>query len=143
MPFLRIGLANVVVVYLLMQKEYVMALVVTTAKTLIGGLASLTLMSPATLLSLGGGIGSLFVMWLLFVSPFRFSTFGISIAGAVMHNVIQIFFVRWLIIPRDSIYYLLPILMLVGIGTGFITGLITFELNQRMQGMGEWAKQSI
>jgi heptaprenyl diphosphate synthase len=142
LPFLRIGLANVVVVYLLMRGDFLMAFTVNIAKTLIGGLISFTLMSPATLLSISGGIGSLLVMWLLMISPIRFSILGISIAGAVVHNIIQILCVRWLIIPRDSILYLMPILMIVGIFTGFVTGIIAYELNIKMQGNEECAEHS-
>lgn len=131
-PFLRIGLANVIIVYLLMRKEFVLAFTVNIMKTLIGGLISFTLMSPATLLSISGGIGSLIVMWLLLVSKIKFSILGISIAGAVVHNIIQIFCVRWIIIQRDSVFYLLPILILIGIITGFVTGIIAYELYQNL-----------
>jgi len=142
LPFLRIGLANVVVVYLLFEKEFLMALTVTVVKTLIGGLISFTLMSPATVLSLCGGVAALLVMKLLQVSTIRFSIVGISVAGAVVHNVIQILCVRWLIIPRDSIFKLLPVLMLIGIGTGIITGFIAYELQQNLKGKEAWLEKS-
>jgi len=140
-PFLRIGLANVIIVYLLMRKEFVFAFTVNILKTLIGGLISFTLLSPATILSICGGIGSLIVMWLLLVSRLNFSVIGISIAGAVVHNIIQIYCVRWLIIPRDSVFYLLPVLMLIGIATGFITGIIAHELYLKLEGNEECTKQ--
>jgi heptaprenyl diphosphate synthase len=137
LPFLRIGLANVVIVYLLMRREFAFAFVVNIMKTLLGGLISFTLLSPATLLSVCGGIGSLLVMWLLLVSPIKFSILGISMAGAVMHNIIQVFCVRWLIIPRDSVLYLLPVLMVIGLVTGLITGIIARELYLKLEGTGE------
>jgi len=136
-PFLRIGLANVIIVYLLMRREFVFAFTVNIMKTVIGGLISFTLMSPATLLSISGGIASLLVMWLLLVSHIRFSILGISIAGAVVHNIVQVLIVRWLIIPRDSVLYLLPILMVLGIVMGFITGVIAYELYQKLEGNQE------
>jgi len=142
LPFLRIGLANVVIVYLLMKREFAMAFTVNIVKTLIGGLISFTLLSPATLLSLCGGIGSLLVMWLLLVSRIRFSILGISIAGAVVHNIIQVLCVRWLIIPRDSVLYLLPVLMLIGIATGLVTGIIAYELHQKLEETTECFKPS-
>jgi heptaprenyl diphosphate synthase len=136
-PFLRIGLANVIILYLLLKKEFVFAFTVNIMKTLIGGLISLTLLSPATLISICGGIGSMLVMWLLLVSHIRFSAIGISIAGAVVHNIIQVFVVRWVILQRDSIFYLLPVLMLIGIVTGFVTGIIAQELYQKLEGSKE------
>ncbi len=132
LPFLRIGLANVVILYLLMEREFVMALVVSVAKTVLGGLASLTLLSPATLLSLAGGTGALVMMWLMLVSGMRFSILGVSMVGAVMHNIMQVLLVRWLIIPKDSVYFLIPLLGLIGLVMGLVTGIITYELRQRL-----------
>ena len=134
LPFLRIGLANVIIVYLLMQRRYGFAFVVNILKTLIGGLFSFTLMSPATLLSISGGIGAFLIMWLLLVSRINFSVIGISIAGAVVHNIIQLLCVRWVIIPRNSVFNLMPLLILIGIGTGFVTGIIAHELSKRLRG---------
>jgi heptaprenyl diphosphate synthase len=76
-------------------------------------------------------------MWLLLVSRIRFSILGISIAGAVVHNIIQIYVVRWVVLQRDSVLKLLPVLMLIGIVTGLITGLIANELYQRLEGNKE------
>lgn len=136
-PFLRIGLANVIIVYLLMRREFIFAFTVNIMKTLIGGLISFTLMSPATLLSISGGVTSLLVMCLLMASKIRFSILGISIAGAVVHNIVQILMVRWVLIQRDSVLYLMPVLMLLGIVTGFITGVIAYELYQKLEGNTE------
>ena len=133
LPFLRIGLANAVVLYILWQHDYVMALFVTIAKTIIGGTLSFTLLSPATVLSLLGGAGAYVIMWLLLISRMQFSIIGISIAGAVLHNIIQTLGVRWFIIPRDAIYNLLPLLMLIGIVTGLITGIAAFELTRHLR----------
>lgn len=137
LPFLRIGLANVIIVYLLMKREFVFAFTVNIMKTVIGGLISFTLLSPATLISICGGVGSLLVMWLLLMSRIRFSIIGISIAGAVVHNIIQILVVRWVVIPKDSVLNLLPILMLIGIVTGFVTGIIAHELYEKLEGSKE------
>lgn len=136
-PFLRIGLANVIIVYLLMRREFILALTVNVMKTVIGGLISFTLLSPATLLSISGGVISLLVMWVLLCSGIRFSILGISIAGAVVHNIVQVLMVRWVLIQRDSVLYLLPVLMLLGIVTGFITGVIAYELHQKLEGKTE------
>lgn len=133
-PFLRIGLANVVIVYLLYSQRFQMALVVNILKTLIGGLISFSLMSPATVISLCGGTGALLIMWILMKLSIRFSIVGISIAGAVTHNVIQIFCVRWMVITRDSVFQLLPLLMIIGIVTGMFTGMIALELYRRLEG---------
>ncbi len=134
LPFLRIGLANVVIVYLLFKRETFLAITVNILKTVIGGFISFTLMSPATVLSVCGGLASLLVMWALMNSRLGFSLIGISIAGAVTHNVVQLLCVRWILITRDSVFLLMPPLMIIGIATGILTGIIALQLNQRLEG---------
>lgn len=132
-PFLRIGLANVIIVYLLIKREFALAFGVNVMKTFIGGFISFSLFSPATILSIGGGIGSLIIMWLFMVSKVRFSVLGISIVGAVMHNVIQIILVRLFVIQSDSVISLMPVLMIIGIVTGLLTGIVAEELHQKLE----------
>ncbi len=132
-PFLRLGLANVIILLLLVRKKLLMALIVNIVKTLIGGFAAYTLLSPATLISICGGITALLTMWIMIISGFGFSILGLSIGGAVMHNITQIFVVRWILIRMDSVYRLIPLLMIIGIITGIVTGVITAEINKRLE----------
>ncbi|HPR18258.1 MAG TPA: Gx transporter family protein [Candidatus Cloacimonadota bacterium] len=122
LPFMKLGLSNVVVLVLLVSGNLRSAVVVAIAKSILGGLLAGTLFSPTTLLSLSGTILSLLVMMLLLKLPFDFSILGISIGGAVAHNFGQIGLVRLLLIKENSIFYLTPLLILMGIVTGIITG---------------------
>ena len=72
--------------------------------------------------SLVGGILSFFVMALL-KSTNKLSTIGISICGAVTHNIGQII-VATIIMKESRIIYILPILLIVGTITGALIGLI-------------------
>lgn len=72
--------------------------------------------------SLVGGILSFFVMALL-KSTNKLSTIGISICGAVTHNIGQII-VAIFIMKEARIIYILPILLIVGTITGALIGLI-------------------
>ncbi|MDO9578381.1 MAG: Gx transporter family protein [Candidatus Cloacimonadales bacterium] len=122
LPFMKLGLSNVVVLVLLMAGNLRSAFLVALAKTLIGGMFTGTLISPTTLLSGGGTILSFFIMILLLKLPLNFSIPGISIAGAVSHNFAQISLVRLFLIKENSLFYLTPLLILMGIVTGIITG---------------------
>jgi uncharacterized membrane protein len=122
LPFMKLGLSNVVILVLLMAGNHRSAFLVALAKTLIGGIFSGTLISPTTLLSSGGTILAFLIMILLIRIPIRFSILGISIAGAVGHNFAQICLVRLFLIKENSIFYLTPLLILMGIVTGIITG---------------------
>ena len=119
---MKFGLANIVILIVLFIYNFRSALIVAVSKTLIGGFFSGTLLSPTTILSLSGSICSLLVMFLFLKTNINFSIIGISILGAVFHNLTQISAVRFLLIKENSIFYLAPILILMGIITGTITG---------------------
>ena len=121
-PFMKIGLSNVVVLILLIKWNFRSALVVAVTKTFIGGFFSGTVLSPTTLFSFGGSLAALIMMLIFIHSKIAFSVIGISIAGAVVHNITQLVIVRSILIKENSIFYLTPLMILMGIVTGVITG---------------------
>ncbi len=125
LPFLKLGLANMVVLLLLTSGYPWSALLVAICKTLFGGLLSGTFLSPGTLLSLGGSILAFTVMVIANRNFFGLSIIGVSICGAVAHNLGQIMVARLVIIRQDSIFYLTPIMILMGIATGLMIGYLT------------------
>jgi len=133
LPFLKFGLANIIVLYVLITRDLLSALLVTVFKTLFGGLFSGLLISPATLLSISGSLTALFVMAGLLGSGINFSLIGISISGAVFHNLTQLAVVRFILIEDNSIFYLAPLLILLGLATGIITGYLTYLLIKHSQ----------
>ncbi|MCK4957111.1 MAG: Gx transporter family protein [Candidatus Cloacimonetes bacterium] len=132
LPFMRLGLANIVVLLLLISSDFKSASIVAISKTIIGGFFSGALLSPTTLLSLSGSILSLCLMFLTIRSHFGFSIIGISIIGAVAHNLTQIVVVRILLIRENSIFYLTPILVIMGIVTGIVTGYLTYLIKDSL-----------
>ncbi len=86
MSFLRLGLSNIIILHLVTERQYKHAFVVNIAKSLIGGFFTYTLISPATMLSISGGIAALLIMIAAQSTKLGFSIYGISIAGAVLHN---------------------------------------------------------
>ncbi|HHE37284.1 MAG TPA: Gx transporter family protein [Candidatus Cloacimonetes bacterium] len=137
LPFMKFGLANIVILILLFVYNFKNAFIVAVSKTLIGGFFSGTLLSPTTILSLSGSICSLLVMFLFLKTKINFSIIGISILGAVFHNLAQISIVRFLLIKEDSIFYLAPILILMGIITGIITGFLAHLFINRIEFLGK------
>lgn len=51
LPFLRLGLSNIVVLYLIWQRRIFSAIIVNLAKSIVGGIATFTLLSPTVILS--------------------------------------------------------------------------------------------
>lgn len=122
LPFIKLGLSNVVIVYMIYSGLSIEALVVTLAKTIVGGFISGTIFSPTTLMSFSGGIFSYLVMLAFYHSKLSFSIIGISILGSISHNLGQLMTVKLFIIKDTKLLYLFPVMLVLGIATGLITG---------------------
>ena len=133
-PFMKLGLANIVVLLLLVSGNVRYALIVIIGKTVAGGFFSGLFLSPTTLLSISGSLCSLGIMVLFIKSKVHFSVIGISILGAVAHNLAQIAVVRLILIKENTIFYLTPLLIIMGIVTGIIIGYIAKLFMDRING---------
>ena len=81
--------------------------------------------------SLAGAILSLAVMMLLRRNG-RFSLLGVSVAGAVSHNLGQIA-VAAVVLGSASMVYYLPVLLVSGVVAGICIGAVAAILVQRIQ----------
>ena len=133
LPFMRIGLANVFILLILVQIGFFPALVVTLTKVIIGNLFSGLLFTPLVLFSLVSSIVSLAVMWTLYKSRISFSMIGVSIAGALSHLLTQLVLGYFLFIHSSRIFALLPIVLLVGLISGLITGMLVIILYKNIR----------
>ncbi len=119
-PGVKLGLANVVVMYcfLLVGKRYALALVV-----LKSAFAFLTRGAIAATLSVCGGTLS-FVTLLLLVSALRMrkSYFIVSASSAIAHNIGQLAALSIFFSSAYTLYYL-PVLLLSGLAMGFLTSI--------------------
>jgi heptaprenyl diphosphate synthase len=134
LPFMKLGLANIVVLMLLLQRQITAGAVVAVAKTLVGGFFSGTLLSPTTVLSLGGTLVAFCLMLLALYLPVGLGVMGISILGAVGHNLGQLCVVRLLLMQQNGIFHLTPLLIVMGMVTGMITGAIAWKVLQATKG---------
>ena len=81
--------------------------------------------------SLAGGLLSLTVMALLKKSK-GFSVMGISVAGGVFHNVGQLI-VAMLVVETFSVGYYFPVLLVAGLITGLVIGIVSAEMLKRIK----------
>ena len=119
-PGIKLGLANLVVVVgiLLLPKKQIFIILVARivlVSFLFGNMSSM-------IYSLAGGLLS-FVIMCLFQKCKGFSMIGISMAGGVSHNVGQLI-VAACVVESTSVFYYMPILMIVGALTGSVIGLV-------------------
>jgi heptaprenyl diphosphate synthase len=117
-PGIKFGLSNIMVMYSLFFIGAKQAYMIAILKSLF---VFITRGFIASSLSLSGGLLSISVMLLLlFLLKEKVSYLGISIAGAVFHNIGQ-FLVVTLIYVGVSIWAYLPVLLISGVIAGILT----------------------
>ncbi len=127
-PGVKLGLANIVVIiaiYRLGSKE---AFFIAMIRILLVGFTFGNLMMM--MYSMAGGILSCMTMILLKYSK-KFSLVGVSISGGVMHNVGQIL-MAILILETVELYHYLPVLIISGLVTGIVIGIVGAEITKRL-----------
>lgn len=127
-PGVKLGLANLVVVIALYKMSFKETLLLSVTRVVLAGFMFANLFS--IIYSLAGGILSLCVMSLLKRRK-GFSITGVSIAGGVSHNVGQLM-TAMAVVESFSVSYYFPVLLVAGVITGLIIGLIAQEMIKRL-----------
>ena len=118
LPGMKLGLANIVVMYALFFMGPKQALVLDVLKAFFVFLVSGW---TAGFLSLCGGLLSLLVMWLLYYHcPLRPTWFILSVCGALAHNIGQLLGASVILSTAVSLYYA-PIMLVLGLVMGMLT----------------------
>lgn len=126
---IKIGLANIVIVFLLYRFGFWEAIAVSLVRVI---LVSLLFGNVQVLLfSLAGAILSLVGM-LLLQRTRRFSTVSVSVTGGVLHNIGQIA-VAVLWTQTEEIVFYLPILLITGCVAGVVIGLVAGIIVKRFE----------
>lgn len=126
-PGMKLGLTNLVVVYTLYLFGNKEAFIINIVRIILVGFMFGHAFS--IIYSMAGGILSFVVMYFLKKTN-GFSVMGVSMAGGVFHNVGQIL-VAALVLKSFSISWYLPSLMISGLITGFLIGIISNETMKR------------
>lgn len=130
-PGVKLGLSNLAVVIVLYLMDAKSAYLLSILRIILSGFMFGNLFG--ILYSLAGGLLSLSVMILLKRTN-AFSVVGLSVAGAVCHNIGQLI-VATIVLESTSIANYLPVLMIAGVLTGFVIGIIAMETMKRLKKM--------
>ena len=131
-PGVKIGLANIVVMYAVFFMGARQALLLVVLKALF---TLLTRGPVAGLLSLCGGLLSLGVMWALYHLPHRPTWFILSVCGAVAHNLGQLAGASVVLSSRLALGYA-PVLLVSGLAMGGVTAASLSALLPALEKMG-------
>lgn len=131
-PGMKLGLANIVTLLVLYLYDLRAGLTVAIMRVFLGSLVGGLFLSPGFLLGLCGAVISTLMMALLLKLTQCFSPLGISLAGAVAHNIGQLLMAS-LLLQTTAIFYYLPFLLLAAIPTGLLTGYMLQLLLKRIE----------
>lgn len=119
-PGVKLGLGNTVLLYALYLLDVPSAILLMFLKV---GVSGFLFGGPAAMLySFAGGVFSLIVMIFARKMP-GFSVVGVSVLGAVAHNIGQMLVAIFVVETRAILAYL-PVLIIAAAITGTLTGLI-------------------
>jgi len=123
-PGFKLGLANIITLFVVVVYGLREAFLVSLLRTTLGTLMAGALFGLPFILGVAGALLACLIMHVVFryLTPF-FSLVGVSIMGAVAHNAAQLGIAMIVLKLPDLIYYF-PYLILFAVGTGTITGLI-------------------
>ncbi|MGE5573980.1 MAG: Gx transporter family protein [Bacillota bacterium] len=120
-PGAKLGLANIITLIVIVLSGAYDALVVVALRTFLGSLLSGALTSFA--FSIVGGLLAAVVMSVAQRRLGRvFGLVGVSVLGAVSHNIGQLL-VAGVLVGTIGIYSYLPVLLVAGVATGYFVGI--------------------
>jgi heptaprenyl diphosphate synthase len=127
-PGVKLGLPNIVIVFALYRLGFRPAVLISLIRVV---LVAFTFGNAFSLVySLAGAVLSLIVMGLLKRSD-TLSVTGVSVIGAVCHNIGQIL-VAIVVLETGSLIYYLPVLLVTGVIAGVCIGLLAGVLTKRI-----------
>lgn len=128
-PGVKLGLANLITLIALYKMSVKDAYLISIVRVVLSGFIFGNLFS--ILYSLAGGLLSITFM-ALFKKSDRFSVYGVSMAGGVFHNVGQLI-MAMLVVESVTIAGYLSVLLIAGLLTGFVIGIVSGELLKRIK----------
>lgn len=128
-PGVKIGLANIAVVFVLYKLGWKEAVLISLVRVVMVSMLFGTLVS--LFYSVAGAVLSLTGMVLLKKTGL-FSTVAVSVTGGVLHNVGQIL-MACLLLETNAIVYYLPFLILSGVIAGVVIGVVAAIMVNRVQ----------
>jgi len=131
-PGVRLGLTNVMTVVTLLALGPRSGIALAALRSVLGGLFVGTFLSVGFFLSVGGALASAVVMALAlrWLRP-TLSLVGVSVLGSLTHNTVQLGLAWAFFVQQGALFYYLPVLWLLALVSGTLTGLVLSEVERR------------
>lgn len=132
-PGLKLGLANIVTLFVVYCYTLREAMTVAVLRVVIGSLLGGGILGPAFAMGLtGAGASCLAMQYVRRHGAAVFSPVGVSVIGAVVHNLTQLLVAAVLVQTPGLLYYYWPYLLLFAIPTGVATGVAGMALLRKI-----------
>lgn len=128
-PGMKLGLTNLIILILLYCMGPKEAYIISIARVFLAGFLFGNLFS--IVYSLAGAMLSLTVMLLLKRTD-KFKILTVSAIGGISHNVGQLI-VAAIVVESYNIFYYMPVLLIAGLITGLIIGIVSQEVILRIR----------
>lgn len=129
LPGVKPGLANIVILVVLVRHGWRDALWVSLLRVLAGSLVLGHFLAPGFFLSLAGALASVAALALAARLPPRwFGPVGHSVIASFAHICAQLALARAWLIPHDGLLYLMPVFALAALVFGLANGLAAAKL---------------
>jgi len=131
LPWLRIGLANIITLLALMTYGISSAIAVSCIRSLLAGIFGNFVM---LIFSFPSALISSFAMGIFYyISHEKLSIIGISVIGALIHNITQLLIAYFVLrITIRSLLFILPFLIISALIAGIITGFMARYIYKRV-----------
>lgn len=127
-PGIKLGTSNVIVLFLVCNKNYKAAFFVNFARILISAL----LFSNALTLAFSLTAGMTALIFECLVNKFlKFGVVGLSVLGGTVHNITQLCVAAAAV--ENGVWYYAPVLLVFGAIAGVITGILTGVLLKKTE----------
>lgn len=138
LPWMKLGLSNIAVLLAIYYFGILEGIAVSLLRLTAGSLFTGTLFSPGFIFGLGGGVFSVLTMWgLKNIDRRLISPVGISIGGSAGHTFGQLIIANILFIRNSSVWHLLPLMTIISVFTGALTGMAALVLIERVFSQGK------
>jgi len=128
-PGIKVGLANIAVVFTLYKIGAKEAIAVSLVRVVLVSMIFGNIESM--LFSLTGATLSFVVMFLM-KKYTPLTEVAVSVSGGIMHNIGQIF-VAFLLLETEVVFYYLPFLLISGIAAGVAVGIVSSLLVRKIK----------
>lgn len=134
-PWLKLGIANIITLATLVLYGFRPAMMITLIRVILSSIFIGTFLGPGFIMSFGGGVTSTLAMGIVFtLLPRLFGPIGLSLIGALVHNIAQLFLAYILFVQKiEPILMVSPVLILLGTITGVVNGFIAGMLIKSIQ----------